>query len=347
MKRIAFAALMLVLAAGAAMSQETAPITEAEWELYSDRFVTEEGRVLDDANDDISHSEGQGYGMLLARIAGARDDFERIWSFTRRELLLRDDGLAAWKWEADQTPHVTDVNNASDGDILIAYALATAGQTWGDERLTASAATLAEAIGRHLVYEHEGRVMLRPGVAGFSGEEREVGPVVNPSYWVFEAFASFEALAPETDWQALAQGGLELVSSARFSDRQLPPDWLSIGSVSAPAQGFEAEFGYNALRIPLYLMRAGMGGAGLIDEMRRGMVDEDANLTLVDLATGTTKTALSDAGYRIIPAMAACVVDDAPIEPELLTFAPTVYYPSTLHLLALAHLRQQHAECLP
>lgn len=329
------------------MAEETPPVTAAEWALYSERFVTEEGRVLDDANDGISHSEGQGYGLLLAQIAGARDDFERIWSFTRNELLLRDDGLAAWKWEAGQTPHVTDVNNASDGDILIAYALAHAGQTWNDPRLTTAAATLAGAIGRHLVYEHEGRTLLRPGVTGFSSDERDDGPVINPSYWVFEAFASFEALAPETDWRALAQDGLELVSTARFSDRQLPPDWLSVAPDPAPAQGFEAEFGYNALRIPLYLMRAGMGDAELIDEIRRGMVDEEGNLTLVDLDTGTTKTALADAGYRIIPAMAACLTDGTPVEPELLTFAPTVYYPSTLQLLALAHLRQEHGECLP
>ena len=36
------------------------------WRAYKAHFVTEAGRVVDTANKGISHSEGQGYGMLLA-----------------------------------------------------------------------------------------------------------------------------------------------------------------------------------------------------------------------------------------------------------------------------------------
>ncbi len=64
--------------------------------------------------------------MLLAYLAASPADFEQIWYFTRTELLLRDDGLAVWKWDPNVKPHVTDTNNASDGDMLIAYALALA-----------------------------------------------------------------------------------------------------------------------------------------------------------------------------------------------------------------------------
>ena len=53
--------------------------------------------------------------------------FETIFTFTRVELLIRDDGLAAWRWDPAATPRVTDINNATDGDILIAYALGLAG----------------------------------------------------------------------------------------------------------------------------------------------------------------------------------------------------------------------------
>ncbi|MBN9058080.1 MAG: endoglucanase, partial [Rhizobiales bacterium] len=71
-------------------------VSADDWKTYSDRFVAPNGRVIDDANGDISHSEGQGYGLLLAFAADDRAAFERIWSFTRTELLLRDDGLAVW-----------------------------------------------------------------------------------------------------------------------------------------------------------------------------------------------------------------------------------------------------------
>ncbi|MGH6925464.1 MAG: glycosyl hydrolase family 8, partial [Propylenella sp.] len=88
------------------------------WENFAGRFITPEGRVVDDANSSISHSEGQGYGMLLAAFAGDEAVFRRLWAWTETELLVRDDGLAAWRWEPDADPHVTDLNNATDGDIL-------------------------------------------------------------------------------------------------------------------------------------------------------------------------------------------------------------------------------------
>ncbi|VVT14752.1 glycosyl hydrolase family 8 [Rhizobium sp. EC-SD404] len=346
MSRHVVVAAFLALITGPAMSQSMPSVSEAEWSLYSNRFVTQEGRVLDDANDGISHSEGQGYGLLLAQIAGARADFERIWTFTRNELLLRDDGLAAWKWQADETPNVTDINNATDGDILIAYALARAGAGWEDPRLVEAATRMAEAIGTHLTFEHEGQLLLSPGVTGFSAEEREDGPVVNLSYWVFEAFPVLAGLAPNTDWEAIGRSGVALAAKARFSDRRLPPDWLSLAGEPKPAEGFPAEFSYNALRIPLYLMRSGMGDADYLSGLRDGMVGDNGQLDLIDLTTGDVTEELTDAGYRIIPAMIACVVDDVAIERDLLTFAPTVYYPSTLHLLALSHLRENYVGCI-
>jgi endoglucanase len=38
----------------------------ANWQKYADRFITSDGRVVDNANHNVSHSEGQGYAMLLA-----------------------------------------------------------------------------------------------------------------------------------------------------------------------------------------------------------------------------------------------------------------------------------------
>jgi hypothetical protein len=42
------------------------------WRMYVKRFISPEGRVIDGANGDISHSEGQGYAMLIAaRLKGS------------------------------------------------------------------------------------------------------------------------------------------------------------------------------------------------------------------------------------------------------------------------------------
>ncbi|WP_239514610.1 glycosyl hydrolase family 8, partial [Klebsiella pneumoniae] len=73
-----------------------------------------------------------GYGMLLAVAAGARAAFERIWGWTRANLMVRSAALAAWRWAPDHRPGVSDMNNATDGDILVAWALTEAAEAWGE-----------------------------------------------------------------------------------------------------------------------------------------------------------------------------------------------------------------------
>lgn len=339
-------AAMVVLMSSAFGSSGAEPtILPDEWASYRERFVTAAGRVVDDGNAGVSHSEGQGYGMLLAYLAGSRADFDQIWTFTRTELLLRNDGLAVWRWEEGASPHVTDPNNASDGDILIAYALALAGKAWDRDDLTAAATGLAEAIGRSVVYEYGGVMLLRPGVAGFGAEDREDGPVVNLSYWVFEAFPVLETLAPSVPWERLRRDGVRLVRAAKLGPRQLPPEWLSVGDGLKSAAGFPAEFGYNALRIPLYLIRDGTDQIEVLKRLRDGMNVSGDTPATVDLTTGGARDTLADPGYRMLTAMIDCVVDDTAIPEDLRSFAPTVYYPSTLHLLALSHLRTGSPKC--
>lgn len=348
MKRIL--RLFLVLSAtlvGQSMAQgEPSLVTGGEWDRYASRFLTAEGRILDDANAGISHSEGQGYGLLLAEMADRQAEFDRIWAFTRDELLLRDDGLAAWKWEADASPHVTDINNATDGDILIAYALARAGERWGEPQYTEAATDLASAVAEHAVLRYQGRTLLMPAVNGFGAVDRADGPVINPSYWIFEAFPVLEQLVPDGPWEELAQSGRDLITHVRFSDRRLPAEWLSVAGIPRPAQGFKAEFGYNALRIPLYMMRGGMTEDDAAVELGAAIRDADGNLILVDLSSGKPTETLTDPGYRILAALGDCVASQTPLAPDLRDFEPTVYYPSTLHLLSLAFVREAAPECL-
>jgi endo-1,4-beta-D-glucanase Y len=332
------AGLLLLLGLVAAVPALPAEplVTSAEWQVWRAAFLTEDGRVVDTANGGISHSEGQGYGLLLAVLAGRPDDFDAILGFTRTELLIRDDGLAAWRWHPGATPHVTDLNAASDGDILIAYALDAAGTAWGRDDYAAAAADLARAIGAHEVADAGGRPLLLPAPAGFAADDRPDGPVVNLSYWVFEALPVLARLDPATEWGAVGAEGLRLAETTRLGPQGLPPDWLSLKTL-APADGFPPEYGYNALRLPLYLVRAGLGSPALLERLRTPAI--------VDLATGRA-TPLDDPGFRAIGALVACRLDGTPLPPELATFAPTDYYPSTLHLLVLAEARREMPSCL-
>ena len=74
------------------------------WMAYKAAFVSDGGRVVDNANGNVSHSEGQGYGMLLAVAADDRETFDESGDWTRSQLMLRDDGLAAWRWGPMRAP---------------------------------------------------------------------------------------------------------------------------------------------------------------------------------------------------------------------------------------------------
>lgn len=347
------AACMAVFGISAAKA-ETVPlriqgtISPAVWQAYAARFVDVSGRVIDDANGSISHSEGQGYGLLLALAGDDRASFERIWSFTQTQMLLRSDGLSVWMWRPSD-PHVPDINNASDGDILIAYALAMAGRAWEIPRYTAAAAALAEAVGRTSVIEHDSHLILLPGVAGFTTADRpDDGPVINLSYWVFEALPVLQQLAPQTDWQRLAKSGLDLTAASRFGQSQLPSEWISLhDGAPKPAAGFDPLFGYNAIRIPLYLIRAGITDKtwlGPFESAWRGA--QMRGLPLINVETNQTAATLSEPGYRMLAALLACVDEGTPIPADLRLFSPTHYYPATLYLLAVSYLAERQSKCL-
>jgi endo-1,4-beta-D-glucanase Y len=342
--------LLLLALAGVMMSP---PATFAQqriepqaWEAYKGKFLDPRGRIVDDGNGNISHSEGQGYGLLLAYLAGDRGDFALIWSFTKTELLIRNDGLAAWKWSPAAKPHVTDINNATDGDLLIAYALALAGREWRRNDYLAAGAGIGRAILANAVLEQPERSLLLPGAQGFVAPDRKDGPVVNLSYWVFEAFPVLDSLVPSPQWSRLRQSGLELVRQVALGPKSLPPDWVSLAGAPKAAEGFPAEFGYNALRIPLYLMRAGEEDNVLLTRFRQGMQANNDAIAITDIEAGRVKNNLSDPGYRFVNHILACVVDGTPVPEDVKRFQPTLYYPSTLHLLGLAYAAEKRPECL-
>ncbi|MBB3809632.1 glycosyl hydrolase family 8 [Pseudochelatococcus contaminans] len=357
---IAFAAALLcfmTISSSAAVAQPAARIQSGanalispdEWQQYRSRFITS-GRVVDDANGNISHSESQGYGMLLAVLANDPATFDALWSFVRTDLLIRDDGLVAWRWDPKSQPHVTDVNNASDGDILIAYALLLGADKWGRPELAASARKIISALAQHSVSQIGGQPMLMPGVEGFGPGTRNDAPVVNPSYWIFEALPLFSKVDNGKDvWNQLTKSGLDLIDESRFGPAGIPPEWVSLRDPARPmlADGFPEEYGYNALRIPLYLLRAGIDDRKRLERFRAMWTRNGRPAAgIIDVATGRSTHMLKDPGYEIIAAALSCALDGTPIPDNLKQFSPTLYYPSTLHLLGLSLVRERYPQCL-
>ena len=316
-----------------------------DWRAYKANYVTRQGRVIDTGNGNISHSEGQGYGMILAVAADDRETFDRIWGWTRANLMVRDDNLFAWKWDPSTRPAISDINSASDGDILIAWALVEASEAWNDASFRLAARRIALDIRRTLVQSGaEGQLLLMPGAQGFTERERQDGPVVNLSYWVFPALTRFKLVAGEHDWDGLAASGLDLVRRMRLGPLELPPDWASLAGAPKPAQGFDPSFGYNAIRIPLYLALAGKTDADLYRPFAKAW---RSDMAVIDIASGRASERMGEAGYHAIAQLTRCMAEPGAFRADTVALSGSrqTYYPATMQLLVAIARRMGDQSC--
>ena len=80
------------------------------WQLFRTRCITADGRVIDAENGGVSHSEGQGWGMLFAVAFDDRRTFDRILNWTAGNLRRPRDALHAWRYDPTKTPPVGDMS---------------------------------------------------------------------------------------------------------------------------------------------------------------------------------------------------------------------------------------------
>ena len=305
-----------------------------EWDVFKQRFLMPDGRVIDTGNHGISHSEGQGWGLLFA--AGFADpaSFDRILGWTLSTLRRPNDRLLSWRYDPTAANPVADSNNASDGDIFTAAALWRAAQAWRHKQHAALARRMARDIARLLVRQVGARTILLPAAKGF---ETDKTVIANPSYYVFPLLPDLAAAAPSPVWQRLQQAGLALLSDGRFGHWMLPPDWLQIdrkdGSLH-PAPAWPPRFSYDAIRVPLYLAWAGLQSS----PAERSFVEywsamQPAPPAWIDLSTGVKAEYPAPPAMIAVANLALSSLDrrNAPHFP-LIKHAPD-YYSSALILL--------------
>lgn len=328
-----------VLAAlpGLATTAASAAGSADEWRLFRDRFLAPEGRLLDTGNAGVSHSEGQGWGLMFAAAFDDRPAFDRILAWTQRVLKRRTDQLHAWRYRPGATPAVADPNNATDGDLYIACGLLMAQARWQH----APYRTLAIAIGRDLLRltlrERNARPMLLPGISGFESAQ---GIVLNPSYMVLPVFAALAEAMPGDRWTGIAQESLALLRRARFGAWGLSPDWVLLpAAAGAPLRlpaGWPPRFSFDAVRVPLALAWAGelthpalLGALAFWSDPRW-----TAPPAWVDLVTGTTAEFAVSPGVRAVAAFAKARIAG----PQTAVTLPSVnasgdYYSASLTML--------------
>lgn len=323
---------------------------QPSWAAWKALCLSPEGRVIDGYQDGDSHSEGQGYGLVLAATFGDLRAAESIIDWTTRNLALRGDALLAWRWRQASTPHVPDPNNASDGDLFYCWGLVMLAAAQNRRDLLDRAAAIAADLLRLCVVRDVGPAgpLLLPGVQGF---RTETGYVVNPSYTMPRALREVAAALSLPELAQVAAAGQRL--SATLAAAGPVPDWVLVtraGAVTPPPTGFSAAAGYESIRTPLFdAWSAPDRSPALVTYARvtTAAGTEGGAVTVMDPASGTVRERSSHPGYAAVAALTQCVASDGRGSVMPVFSADQPYYPATLHLMALLAQAQFHSRCVP
>ncbi|MBU3557108.1 glycosyl hydrolase family 5 [Polynucleobacter sp. Ross1-W9] len=309
------------------LTQLGTALADTNWEQFKDVYIAN-GRVVDKGQDGISHSEGQGMALLLAVQNNDQKTFKQIWDWTKHNLQTRDDKLFAWSWSPNVG--INDVNNASDGDLFIVWALSMAYTKWNEPSYLYEAIKISQSIRQKLLLKTNVGTVILPGAMGF---EKPDGLKLNLSYWVFPAIAELSKLDPAPEWEDLRATGLWLIKEAQFGKWQLPPDWLKLeGDRLKPVDG--DQFGYDAIRIPLYLIWGQQATPSSIKPFQKfwgSFTGKPLLPAWVNVNTGEMATYNASEGFYSVAAMTLAYPDlDSS---QLPSFNPSQgYYSSMLSL---------------
>ncbi len=224
------------------------------WDEYKARFVNADGAVVDNANHMI-HSESQGYGLMFALAYNDKDMFGKILNFAETNMKNPDNGLYYWAYYQNQDPHCPDKNNASDGDLFIAWALIKAGRAWNERSYLKRAEQILTALQNTVMTKFADLQVMLPGETGFY---YNTSVIINPSYLICPALRDVADYTHIKVWKELAQDTQTLLK--QFYERaevkvKLPPDWIELDASGkmAPAAQWPSRSSYDAIRVPIYL----------------------------------------------------------------------------------------------
>jgi endoglucanase len=332
------------------MTDEFGQIARPLWNAWKERFLMPDGRVVDTLQRAASHSEGQGYGMVLATYFDDAEAFGRMYQWTERNLAVRSDPLLAWRWLPDQVNAVPDRNNASDGDLFYAWALVRAFARFGDRAYLTRAQEIAEALAATCIVAMpgaEGRTIMLPAQFGFV---HDTHVSINPSYYMPLAMREVAAATGVSVLAICAQQGEALID--QLAQNGLVPDWVDISADGMRAsENLSPNTGYEALRVPLFMVWSRIPRHMAVRRMAavyaRTVQPGVGVPTVLEPVSGTVLESSGDAGYQAIAGLITCsegLSGGAQI-PPFTNNQP--YYPATLHLFAMIAAFETLPECVP
>lgn len=207
-------------------------------------------RVVNPDKNNVTVSEGQGYGMLIAALAKDPATFAGLWQYA--QAFLDPNGLM--NWEISSTGTVIGATSATNGDESMAEALLIAGAEWPGHGYHRAGVTMADAI-----YAHDlvpGTHLIGPG-DGWPATNQDIAPGYIDPY----AYQLFATATGNDGWNTVLTDTEQwLASTGADSTTGLVPDWETITGTPVVPSGSqnpsEADDYYeNAVAYPIWLVQ--------------------------------------------------------------------------------------------
>lgn len=236
-------------------------LLHSSWEKYKQKFINNDGRVVDYDQNQITTSEGQSYVLLRSVWIDDKATFDFVWDWTQKNM-QRSDGLFGWQWGKKHDggygilPNGGE-NPATDADSDIALALILASHRWHQAKYQNQAKKIIASIWNEETATASGKRYL---IAG-PWANGDTTLIVNPSYFAPYAWRIFAKVDTSQDWNSLIGPAYTFLTSAgnnnldKSTSVGLPPDWIAVDKkngtlMPANEDHFTSNYSFDAMRTP-------------------------------------------------------------------------------------------------
>ncbi|MBN1887612.1 MAG: xylanase [Thermoflexales bacterium] len=212
--------------------------------------------VMDIGNDDV-RSEGMSYGLMIAVQLDKKEEFDRIWKWTKT-YMYQDDGpyQGYFAWHCKPSGEQIHPNPASDGEEWFAMALFFASGRWGNGTGSLDYEAEAQAILDTMLHKEEQDSNLATNM--FDAETKQVVFVptigrnsgfTDPSYHLPAYYELWARWADKDNefWTQAAQASREFWKKAAHPQTGLMPDYAKF-SGEAYGSDEHKDFRFDAFR---------------------------------------------------------------------------------------------------
>ena len=225
--------------------------------------IRQDGFVMSRQNGGAT-SEGQSYGMLMALYMNDQAAFDQLWSAAKKMQFKANpqvmqsfqqgtQHLFYWRYAMNpqmgrEMPVTHEV--ASDGDLVIAYALQMGAKQWDRADYLQEAKAIISELWTHTVREKNGKLYF--SCASHMTPQTSGALVVNSTYLAPDMFRTFSLVDTEhaAGWLKLAEDTYTaLEECGRYTAYGIPPSWCDVtwneGSMVPQKAMDHPQAGYN------------------------------------------------------------------------------------------------------